>query len=391
MKGTTLNFESAAYMRHRIILSTLSNRPIRISNIREHDSAAPGLSPSEISFIRLMDKLTSGSTIEINETGTSLRYKPGMLIGGDRLTHDCHTSRGITYYLEPLLMLAPYAKHPINITLRGATHAPTDASADSVCNVLVPLLRRLTLGSDLSPSVDVRRRSIASVENGGGVGGMLTFRCDVAKRPISPIQLTEAGYVKRIRGVAFANRVSPSLMSGMIDVTRGLMNRFSPDVYLHTDHCNEGGCGVGVGVSLIAETTEGCLLGADWAGGGPGGEADKVAGIAGRILLEEICTGGCVDSGSVCMALLYCALADCDLSCIRVGKLSAAAVEMIRDLERFFGVMFKIEVLGDAVQGDETSEDESESDNESEQTKKGFGILLSSIGVGLSNVARQRF
>jgi hypothetical protein len=37
--------------------------------------------------LRLLDKLTNGTSIEINETGTSLRYAPGVLQGGV-LEHD---------------------------------------------------------------------------------------------------------------------------------------------------------------------------------------------------------------------------------------------------------------------------------------------------------------
>jgi RNA 3'-terminal phosphate cyclase-like protein len=38
----------------------------------------PGLTESEASLIRLFDKITNGSKIEVSETGTSLFYQPGM-------------------------------------------------------------------------------------------------------------------------------------------------------------------------------------------------------------------------------------------------------------------------------------------------------------------------
>ena len=43
----------------------------------------------------LIEKLTNGCRIEINETGTSLYYKPGVLAFGHPgdLVHDCGTSR----------------------------------------------------------------------------------------------------------------------------------------------------------------------------------------------------------------------------------------------------------------------------------------------------------
>lgn len=43
-------------------------------------------------------------------SGTSLRYKPGVVICGSGLVHDCGSSRGIGYFLEALVLLALFAK-----------------------------------------------------------------------------------------------------------------------------------------------------------------------------------------------------------------------------------------------------------------------------------------
>ena len=54
-------------------------------------------------------------------------YHPGLLVGGN-LEHDCSRQRSIGYFLEPLMMLAPFAKKPLHITLRGLTSGPLDPS-----------------------------------------------------------------------------------------------------------------------------------------------------------------------------------------------------------------------------------------------------------------------
>ena len=64
-------------------------------------------------------------------TGTALYYKPGMLSGGI-LEHECSKQRGIGYFLEPLMMLAPFTKLPLKITLRGVTCGPHDPLVTSV-------------------------------------------------------------------------------------------------------------------------------------------------------------------------------------------------------------------------------------------------------------------
>lgn len=89
-----LKFRGSSHFRQRIALSTLSGKPIRIDDIR-HREEAPGLRDYEANFLRLIEKLTNGCRIEINETGTSLYYKPGVLAFGHPgdLVHDCGTSR----------------------------------------------------------------------------------------------------------------------------------------------------------------------------------------------------------------------------------------------------------------------------------------------------------
>jgi hypothetical protein len=46
----------------------------------------------------------------IDTPGTGLRYKPGIIVCGGGLVHDCGGSRGIGYFLEALVLLGLYAK-----------------------------------------------------------------------------------------------------------------------------------------------------------------------------------------------------------------------------------------------------------------------------------------
>ena len=51
--------------------------------------------------------------------GTKFQYKPGILMGGRHLVHDCGESRAIGYFLEPLLVLGLFSKKPLSIRLKG--------------------------------------------------------------------------------------------------------------------------------------------------------------------------------------------------------------------------------------------------------------------------------
>uniref|UniRef100_A0A8C0PZM5 RNA terminal phosphate cyclase like 1 n=2 Tax=Canis lupus familiaris TaxID=9615 RepID=A0A8C0PZM5_CANLF len=125
----SLSYAGCNFLRQRLVLSTLSGRPVKIRRIRARDDN-PGLRDFEASFIRLLDKVTNGSRIEINQTGTTLYYQPGLLYGGS-VEHDCNVLRSIGYYLESLLCLAPFMKHPLRIVLRGVTNDQVDPSVSS--------------------------------------------------------------------------------------------------------------------------------------------------------------------------------------------------------------------------------------------------------------------
>ncbi|KAL6621938.1 hypothetical protein U3516DRAFT_744886 [Neocallimastix sp. 'constans'] len=46
--------------------------------------------------------------------GTSLIYKPGIISEG-RIDFECGNSRAIDYFQEPIIVLAPFVKKPLNI------------------------------------------------------------------------------------------------------------------------------------------------------------------------------------------------------------------------------------------------------------------------------------
>jgi RNA 3'-terminal phosphate cyclase len=62
--------------------------------------------------------------------GTAILLKPGIISGG-QITHECPLSRSIGYFLEPVIMLAPFAKKPVHLTLRGITTDENDLSVSS--------------------------------------------------------------------------------------------------------------------------------------------------------------------------------------------------------------------------------------------------------------------
>lgn len=94
-------------------LVSVSRRPLIVKDILSEDENLGETSAPEANLLRLLDRVTSGSHLEINETGTKLKYQPGIVLGG-RVVHDCGTVCTIGWFLEVLVALAPFAKLPLH-------------------------------------------------------------------------------------------------------------------------------------------------------------------------------------------------------------------------------------------------------------------------------------
>jgi len=309
-----------------------------ISDIRPNgseDNPQPGLRDFEASFLRLMEKITNGCEITINETGTRVTYKPGMIIGGN-CSHDCGNSRSIGYFLEPVICLAPFSKQGMNITLNGITNEENDTSVDLLRTVTLPILKYFGIEEGLELKITKR----GAPPNGGG---QVLFKC-LPVRNLTPIQLLDEGKIRRIRGIAYSTRVSPAIASRIVDSAKGAISEFQQDVYIFTDHYkgNESGLSPGYGLSLVAESTTGCALAAECIAN-PKSVPEDLGIQAARLLLTEILNRGCIDSNNQSIVLLFMVLCPETISKVRLGKLSPYTIETLRHIRDFFGVTFKLE------------------------------------------------
>ncbi|ORX68315.1 18S rRNA biogenesis protein [Linderina pennispora] len=306
-------------MKQRLVFSVLSQRPVRIDRIRSDDEN-PGLRDFEMSLLRLLERVTNGSRIVVSHTGTSVLFQPGMIQGG-KVELECPVSRAVGYYLEVLVALAPFGKEQLTATLRGITMNNTDLSVDTIRTATLVNYRHF----GLSEGVELKITKRGAPPRGGGE---VRFMCPVV-RQVQPLMFVDAGRVKRIRGIAYAARVSPQTANRMVESARGELNRFIPDIYIYTDVYKgaESGLSPGFGVSLVAESTTGALLTAELCANA-GDAPEDIGRDAARMLLTEICRGGCFDASHQWLALLLMVLGPEHAIC---------AI-----LREFFNVKFKI-------------------------------------------------
>lgn len=124
-------------------------------------------------------------------------------------------------------------------------------------------------------------------------GGSVDFVCPIV-RQLVPINITDMGLTKRVRGVVFCTRISPTVITRVVDSARAVLNNLLPDVYIHADHYKgaEGGKSPGYSLSLVAESTSGVLLSVERTAGegqedGSGAGAEAGKGTGGRPELPE--------------------------------------------------------------------------------------------------------
>ena len=391
-------FKTQASLAHRLVYSTLTGRPIHVSNIRPSSPTNPGLAPHEISFLRLLEAVTNGSHIEISYTGTILIYRPGLITGsapgsgasGGVIRHElpAGNTRGISYFLLPLCLLAPFSKAAVNVLFTGpgvitsATESG-DMSADSVRTAILPLYAHFGISNDIE--LRILRRSNAGPGGKGGAGEVqLVFGHQV--RLPKTVHVLNPGRVKKVRGVAYCTGVSASNNARMIEDARGVLNPLVPDTYVFSDVSSapylpssdrskpgeKKKMGVGFGLSLVAESSTRCLYSADVASPPSGGVTPEDIGRrCAHQLLESISLGGCVSLAATPTMLTLMAMGSEDVGRVQLGRDvigSEVAIGLARDLR----------ALGASAWGIRDATGGSEGD-----------VVVSVVGRGVGNVGRK--
>ncbi|OAF66165.1 putative RNA 3'-terminal phosphate cyclase-like protein [Intoshia linei] len=120
-------FENTDYLIYKLLLSTVSGKPILINSISKNELS--GIQLYEVCLIRLVDKLTNGSEFIISPDGTKLTYKPGLLIGG-KFDFKCNKEKSISYYLELVMLLSPFCRDEVQIKFNGVSHKEEEKTVE---------------------------------------------------------------------------------------------------------------------------------------------------------------------------------------------------------------------------------------------------------------------
>ncbi|KAI9802238.1 MAG: hypothetical protein M1825_002959 [Sarcosagium campestre] len=394
-----LRFVSHEALPMRLVLATLTGRAIQISQIRSSSPTNPGLAPHEISLLRLIEAVTNGSSIEISYTGTTLLYRPGLITGSSAGTgasagvirHELHEecTRGSSYFLIPLCLLAPFSKAPVNVLFTGpgvitSATSTGDMSVDSVRTAILPLYEQFGISNKIE--LRILRRSSPGPGGRGGAGEVQLVFGHQLRLP-KTVHILNPGRIKRVRGVAYCTGVAASNNARMIEAARAVLNPLVADTYIFSDvssapytpaavgagpNREKRRTGIGFGLSLVAESSTGCLVSADVASPPGGGQAaEDIGRQCGLQLLESVSHGGCVSLAAAPTVLTLMAMGSEDVGRVQISKSVLGTPDLIglaRDLRKFGASAWGLRDAG---------------------SKAGQDAVLSIVGKGIGNVGRK--
>ncbi|CAJ2501755.1 Uu.00g046080.m01.CDS01 [Anthostomella pinea] len=398
-----LKFTGHKSFTQRLVLSTLTGRPVHISKIRSNSPTNPGLAPHEVSFLRLLEAVTNGSSMQISYTGTTITFVPGLITGavpgygavgdeGDIVEHSLPATcaRGVTYFLLPLCLLAPFSKSHMNVRFTGpgvitSATETGDLSVDSFRTAVLPLYDLFGIPA-ARIELKVLQRSCAGLKGAGGAGEVELRFASQVRLPKTLHLNRSPGKIKRIRGVAYATGVSASNNARMIHAAREVLNPFVSDIHvaaqydqapLIADNTEKAGgkrrMGIGFGLSLVAESSAaGVLYSADVVAPPKGGVVPEDIGKrCAYQLLESLSLGGCVSGAATGTILTLMAMGSEDVGRVRLGRDIIGREEVInlaRDSRKFGASSWGLRDV-----------DEDDTDD----------IVVSVKGTGVGNVGRK--
>ncbi len=314
-------------VRMAVALSVLTATPVRIVRIRAGRST-PGLAAQHVTAVNALAELCGGDVHGVEIGSSTLEFRPGTVAPG-RYGFDVGTAGSVTLVLQAVLPVACSAPGTVRLRLVGGTDVRWSPPIDYFARVFLPLLRRLGAHVD----VEVQRRGY--YPRGGGV-------VEVVVEPTkawSPIDPSEPGPVRRVRGIAHVSNLPEDIPKRMAHAAMRRLHGLA-DVKIE-ERLYRGEEAVGQGGALVAwAETESTFLGADSLAE-RGKSSDRIGEQVAATLRADLESGAVLDVHAADQLLVYLARAS-GPSQFRVREISGHLETMMWLLERFLASRFEV-------------------------------------------------
>jgi RNA 3'-terminal phosphate cyclase (ATP) len=177
-------------LRSSLALSLLTGQDLHIYNIRARRSN-PGLQPQHIMSVQGAAQVGHADTEGASLKSTTLIFRPKGVFPG-RFRFDIGTAGAASLVLQTIFLPLSRASVTSSVTITGGTHVPMSPSFHYLDLHWLPFMRRLGFSADLSLI------EAGFYPRGGG-------KIQATIRPtmeVTPLQLTERGNLRQIRGIS---------------------------------------------------------------------------------------------------------------------------------------------------------------------------------------------
>jgi len=336
--GSTLE-GGGQILRNSVAFACLTQKPIKIINIRAKRDK-PGLRPQHLTSIQLVASVSGGKLENAFQNSTEITFYPGYS-GGGTFTGDTKTAGSVALMLQaslPCLLLT--GSNESHLILKGGTNADMAPQIDYFTMVMAPIVEKFGVQFEMN----VLRRGYYPKG-----GGEVHVRVPAVKS-ISPIDLTSRGEIVRFRCRSFVAGVLPVKVAEEMAVAaeQVLKSHLPSAVPIEREVVKEeSAIGNGCGLSLVATTSTGCLLGSDKLGK-RGVPAADVGRDAAESLTKQLRRDSCVDDHLQDQLIVFMALTN-GVSRVRVDELTLHTQTAIWVAEKMTDAKFTIQAQSDGT------------------------------------------
>jgi RNA 3'-terminal phosphate cyclase (GTP) len=336
-------------VRTALALSSLTQQPFRITNIRESRKDS-GLKAQHVHCIKALQQLCNAKADGAEIGSKELLYIPGK-IAAKNITIDIGTAGSITLLLQAVLLPCLFANKTHTLTLIGGTDTQWSMPIDYFTNVLAPQYRRIA-------GVEAKLMKRGYYPKGGGKTEIIikpeikrnefeTFKAFQASLSHKAFTLLETGQLASIKGVSHASKdlENARVAERQAQAAKQTLSKLNVPIDITIEYADTLSTGSGITLWAIYSQNEEISqenpvrIGAD-ALGEKGKPAENVGQEAAQKLIEEIQSETPADKHLADNLIPLMAL--CTPSTIKASKITPHTTTNISVAEAFLGKTFAI-------------------------------------------------
>lgn len=308
LDGTTLE-GGGQLLRVALGLSSLTRKPIHITQIRGRRSGGGGLKAQHLTSAEWLGRASEAKIIGAELKSKEIVFTPGAALQANNLLNASEvqirqtTPGSVNLVLQAILpyILFSGVEHPIRVHIEGGTNVSNAPSIDYITQVLIPMLQLIGI-----PYIAIAVHSRGWSQGSAAIGSV-TYTITPLQARLSGFQLTERGDIVSITATIIAPRHTERQFREELDdmferrILRCLGSNASnaeidTTITFENSHHEKR-----YYLLLVATTSTGMRIGRDWLydRGFKSGLLERIVpGMVKKVsgdLMAEIEHGGCVD------------------------------------------------------------------------------------------------